>query len=283
MLHRVEQCTLHLAPSSSNTHAQFRQLLRRFRHPNIIVLYGYNFKGSPEEQFLVYEHAAYNSLAGFFRDDSNRACLPADIRLSIMFELAIAVNVLHTGNSHGWKAFHRDIKSANICLTEDFTARLTGFGVSECVPDETSNVIPKFVPDETSKVIPGSILLSTEGDIVGTRGYMCPEYVYKSVSGWPCPFIAPYDVFSIGAVMAELILGRLTFGRVNVFQKYVMNAQTEIVDGWKLLRDDADGSIIWNPKVLQIVCNTAIKCMAPSPSDRFRTNDLLDVLMFRKR
>jgi hypothetical protein len=107
---------------------------------------------------------------------------------------------------------------------------------------------------------------------------MCPEYIYKSVCGWLCPFIAAYDVFSIGVVMAELILGRLNLERVKIFQKYVMKEQTEIVDGWKLLKDDADGSIIWNPKALQIVCNTAIKCMAPSPGDRLRTNDLLNVL-----
>ena len=191
-----------------------------------------------------------------------------------MFELARAVNFLHTGDSHGWKAFHRDIKSANICLAEDFTARLTGFGVSECVPDETSNIIPKFVPDETSKVIPGSILLSTEGDIFGTPGYMCPEYSREMLMWSECPFIPAYDVFSIGIVMAELILGRLN---QNVYQTYVKKDEhTMVTDGLEQLQKDADKKVDWqNQDALQLVCRTAIGCITPDSNTRLGTEVIM--------
>ncbi|KAI2491914.1 serine/threonine kinase [Fragilaria crotonensis] len=99
--------------------------LKTFRHPNIIVLYGYSLTANSTQQCLVYEYAANGSLAGFFTDDGKRARLSADTRLSIMFKLTRAVHFLHTGgckvDGEGWKVFHCDIKSANICLADDFT------------------------------------------------------------------------------------------------------------------------------------------------------------------
>ena len=41
-----------------------------------------------------------------------------------MFELARAVHILHTGDCDNFMVYHRESKSANICLAEDFTARL---------------------------------------------------------------------------------------------------------------------------------------------------------------
>ncbi len=223
----------------------------------------------------MYEYAARGSLDGFFKNEGTRAFLPAAKRLSIMFELARAVRFLHTGGCDGWTLFHRDIKSANISLDEHFRARLTDCGLA------------KFVPDENSEIIPGSFILtgSSEGTLVGTPGYMCPEYITKKANGWACPFIPAYDVFSIGVVCAELILGRLNLDqtrkreeRVNVFQMYVKNEETVIVDGWRQLIRDADTTVRWKPDALEQVCKTAIGCMAPSP-ERLSTDDLLPQLI----
>ena len=103
-----------------------------------------------------------------------------------MFELTRAVHFLHAGGckveGKGWKVYHRDIKSANICLAEDFTARLIDCGLA------------KFVPDENSKVLPGSVTASlrsrTGGPAFGTPGYMCREYSRKMCDDGSCPYIA---------------------------------------------------------------------------------------------
>ncbi|KAI2489351.1 serine/threonine kinase [Fragilaria crotonensis] len=170
--------------------------LKRFRHPNIIVLYGYNFKGSAGEQFLVFEYAANGSLDAFLKDESKRADLPATMRLSIMYQVARAVHFLHTGAA-GFKVFHRDIKSANICLTEDFTPRLIDCGLAKFVEDEHN-----AFPSETI-----AITGLTGGPLLGTIGYVCPEYSSKKTGGIKCDYIPAYDVYSLGIVMAELILG----------------------------------------------------------------------------
>jgi serine/threonine protein kinase len=267
MLNRVVQRTLHPSPSSSNNNAQFRQTLKRFRHPNIIVLYGYNFKGSAGEQFLVFEYAANGSLDAFLKDESKRADLPATIRLSIMYQVARAVHFLHTGAA-GFKVFHRDIKSANICLTEDFTPRLIDCGLAKFVEDEHN-----AFPSETIEITG-----LTGGPLLGTIGYVCPEYSSKKTRGIKCDYIPACDVYSFGIVMAELIFGHLNGHPTNASQKYILNEETPIVDGWKQLKDDADKKVTWNAEALEVVCLTAIGCITPSSKERLSTIDLLDLL-----
>jgi serine/threonine protein kinase len=259
------------------------QTLKRFRHPNIIVLYGYSLNANSTQQCLVYEYAANGSLAGFFSDDGNRARLSADIRLSIMFQLVRAVHFLHTGGckveGKGWKVFHRDIKSANICLAEDFTVRLIDCGLAKFVPDDNCNALP-------GSVAPSVKSTSRDGTF-GTPGYMCPEYSKMKTRGRPCSYIAAYDVYSIGVVLVELILGCSNGGQstrngtqfLDVFEKYVKDERDRlIVDGWEHLKRDADPSIIWNQDALELVCKAAIHCMAPHSDERLTTKDLLNKL-----
>ncbi|KAI2490605.1 serine/threonine kinase [Fragilaria crotonensis] len=141
--------------------------LRRFQHDNIIVLYGYNLNVKHEQQFLVYEYASNGSLDHFLEDESKRADLPAADRLSIMYQVAKAVHCLHTG-VNGVKVLHRDIKSANICLMNDFKPKLIDCGLAKFVVDEHETV------SSESKIQTGSAL----GPALGTHGYMCPEYTW---------------------------------------------------------------------------------------------------------
>ncbi|KAI2490607.1 serine/threonine kinase [Fragilaria crotonensis] len=246
--------------------------LKRFRHPNIIVLYGYNFKGRAGEQFLVYEYAANGSLDCFLKDDDKRALLPADNRLSIMYQVAKAVHCLHTGAA-GVKVYHRDIKSANICLMNDFTPKLIDCGLATFVLDRH-----EAVPSE-------SILQSgsTQGTAIGTHLYRCPEYISKKGKGINCDYIPAYDVYSFGVVMAELIIGHLNDGKAtNVLQTYVLNEETPIVDGWKQLKNHADGRADWNAEALELVCKTVIGCITLPSERRLSTGKLRDLLKYAK-
>ncbi|KAI2503197.1 serine/threonine kinase [Fragilaria crotonensis] len=257
--------------------------LKRFQHPNIIALYGYSLNVNSTQQCLVYEYATNGSLAGFFVDDGSRARLSAATRLSIMFELVRAVHFLHTGGckvkGKGWKVFHRDIKSANICLADDFTPRLIDCGLA------------KFVPDDNSNATPGPLTVSLRSNTVGlafgTPGYMCPEYLRKKGRGLPCPYIAAFDVFSIGVVLVELILGCLNGGQLirndpqrhDIFGMYVQDERGRlVVDGLEKLLLNADRTIIWNPVSLDLVCKAAMQCMAPVSEDRLSTKVLLNKL-----
>ena len=95
----------------------------------------------------------------------------------------------------------------------------------------------------------------------------------------PRPYIAAYDVYSIGVVMAELILGRLNCGTTNVLQAYVTAGDAPIVDGWKKLERHADAQVIWNPNALQLVCQTALQCITLASQGQLSTEDLLSRLI----
>ena len=174
----------------------------------------------------------------------------------------------------GWIVFHRDIKSADIRLAADFTGRLIGCGLAKFVPDDNSNIIPGLGTQ--------SVAITNGGHTFGTSGYMCPEYVGKN--GLPCPCIAAFYMYSIGIVMVELILGCLIGGQStrngkqfkDVFAMFVKDARHRVIgDGWGRLKNEADPVIFWKPESLDLVCKTAIRCMAPFPEDRLSTHNLL--------
>ena len=266
------------------SHKALFQALKRFRHPNIIALYGYSFNSNHTKQYLVYEHAANGSLDGFLRDDANRARLTADIRLSIMFELTRAVHFLHNGGCNGYRLFHRDIKSVNICLAEDYTARLTDCGLAELIPIDSNT-------STTSTIMN---CFSTGSAIFGTPGYICPEYANDvAMRVVLFSYKAACDVYSIGVVVRvlELSLGYLigdgqqssTDGteHLDVFMNCCVQDKKgmAIPKGWEVLKEEhADKSIPRTPKSLDLVCDAAIRCMKPTTDGRMTTTDLLPTL-----
>ncbi len=215
----------------------------------------------------MYEFTANGSLDGFLKDESKRADLPAATRLSIMYEVARVVHFLHSGGA-GLKVFHRDIKSGNIHLTKNFTPRLIDCGLAKFVEDKR-NAFSSETTDQTG---------SPEGPAAGTIGYMCPEYASRKADQNESDYIPAYDVYSLGVVMAELILGHLNGDPTNIFESYVVNGETPIVDGWQQLINDADGQADWNAGALELISKTAIGCITPSSEGRLSTGVLLSRL-----
>ncbi|KAI2509061.1 serine/threonine kinase [Fragilaria crotonensis] len=279
-----EQCDQETIDNMRKSFQMELSTLKRYRHPDIIVLYGYSLSVNSTMQYLVYEYATNGSVADFFTDDGNRARLSSRVRLSIMYRLARAVHFLHTGRcvvgGEGWKVFHRDIKSANVYLVDDLTPRLIDCGLAKFVQDGSPGANPEPLPVS---------LRSTFGGLAfGTPGYVCPDILRKKGRGQPCPYIEAYDVYSIGVVLVELVLGclnampstRLRTPSLDVFEMYVQNSGTgqRVVNGRERLMGDADPTIAWNPGALEIVCRAAIQCMDPLPEESLTTKDLLDML-----
>ena len=102
--------------------------------------------------------------------------------------------------------------------------------------------------------------------------------VLEHIIAEECDYIAAYDMYSFGAVMAEQILGRLNRDPTDVFQTYVLAGKTPIVDGWKLLERDADNQVKWGLDALQLVCRIAIGCITPPYDGRLSTDKLLPLL-----
>ncbi|KAF8396172.1 hypothetical protein HHK36_017785 [Tetracentron sinense] len=129
------------------------------------------------EFLLVYEYMYNGSLDTHLF--VNITPLPWKVRYNIALGLASALLYLH--EESGKCVLHRDIKPANVMLDTDFNARLGDFGVAKLVD-------PQLGPQTTG--------------VVGTFGYLAPEYYYRGRAS------TESDIFSFGVVALEIACGR---------------------------------------------------------------------------
>ena len=147
------------------------RVLSKFRHPNLVILMGFARCGT--RRFLIYELLAGGDV---FRRLQNCDSLPFlwQHRLSIALDAACGLSHLHNSSP---KVFHRDIKSANILIDRNGTAKMADFGLA-CLSKSP-----------TARVRQAS----------GTVGYACPYYIQRGV------VTEASEIFSFGMVLFELL------------------------------------------------------------------------------
>ncbi|KAI3781598.1 hypothetical protein L2E82_11616 [Cichorium intybus] len=154
------------------------QMLSCYKHKNLICLIGFCDEGG--ENILVYEHAKHGSLDKYLSDPN----LSWIQRLQISLGSARGFNYLHNDVGPQHRVLHRDIKSSNILLNENWEAKISDFGLSKIGP---SNVEFTFLITNAC----------------GTFGYVDPQYVRAGI------LTKESDVYSFGVVLFEILCGRL--------------------------------------------------------------------------
>ncbi|KAK7393751.1 hypothetical protein VNO78_22315 [Psophocarpus tetragonolobus] len=151
------------------------KILQKVNHGNLVKLEGFCIDPEEANCYLVYEYVENGSLYSWLHEDKNEK-LNWKTRLRIAIDIANGLQYIHEHTRP--RVVHKDIKSSNILLDSNMRAKIANFGLAK------------------------SGINAITMHIVGTQGYIAPEYLADGVVS------TKMDVFSFGVVLLELISGK---------------------------------------------------------------------------
>lgn len=164
------------------------RLAARLEHPGIVQVFDFGEHGGA--LFMAMEMVEGTTVGRLLRTVAGRReTVPLGPALHIAHEAAAALAYAHElcdADGKPLHVVHRDVSPANLLLDRAGRVRLTDFGIARCRT---------------------TVSRTDDGHIRGKLGYMSPEQVVGDVVD------AKSDVFTLGVVLAELLLAEPLFGK----------------------------------------------------------------------
>ncbi|HWX94808.1 MAG TPA: protein kinase [Terriglobales bacterium] len=224
-------------PSSTNDADRLRRFEQEARaaaalnHPNIVAIYDIGVHdGMP---FIVSELLEGNTLR------ERLAGSPLSVPEVADYGLQIAHGLMAAHDKH---IVHRDLKPENLFITRDHRVKILDFGIAKLIHPEGSSSMEAMTTQTKA------------GALLGTVAYMSPEQLRGK------PVDARSDLFSLGAILYEMLTGRRAFrGETDVDTITAVLRETPP----EVTRERANV-----PKAFEQIVN---HCLEKEPEKRFQT------------
>ncbi|KAK3125959.1 hypothetical protein QOZ80_7BG0611960 [Eleusine coracana subsp. coracana] len=253
----LEIAVKRLGPCSLQGLLEFKneiQLIAKLQHRNLVKLLGCCIEGE-HEKILVYEYMPNKSLDLIIFDDRNGASLNWPKRLNIIDGVSQGLLYLHIHSR--LCVVHRDLKASNILLDSEMNPKISDFGMA--------------------RIFSSSVAESNTTRIVGTHGYIAPEYASDGVCS------VKSDVFSFGVLVLEIVSGTMTTGSYRFDGKlYKLIAYAWLL--WRANRwHEFVARCLWNEMrqqsfMVERCIHVALLCVQESADDRPAMDEVVKML-----
>lgn len=178
-------------PRMHDLFVQEARAMARLSHPNVLAVYAFGYHG--ETPYFVME-CVDGKTAEQWLADRPEGTLPSVVDVVRLLEQACrGVEAIHATGT-----VHRDLKPSNLLIDATFRVAVGDFGLAR-EPADAQDAEP----------------------LVGTASYMAPEAAF----GEPCPREEPRDIYALGCIAYELLVGRPPFvgeTAMNVLTQHVL-------------------------------------------------------------
>ncbi|XP_050367344.1 receptor protein kinase TMK1-like [Argentina anserina] len=228
-------------------------VLSKVRHRHLVSLLGYSVEGS--ERLLIYEYMSQGALSRHLFHWKSLSLKPLSWTRRLIIALDVARGIEYLHNLARQTFIHRDLKSSNILLADDFHAKVSDFGLVKLAPDGEKSVATR---------------------LAGTFGYLAPEY---AVMG---KITTKVDVFSFGVVLMELVTGLMALDEKRPEEsRYLAEWFWRIKSSKETLKDAVDATIEVTDETFEsisIIAELAGHCTAREPTHRPDMGHAVNVL-----